>query len=66
MPKNSYKYVIIGSGLAGVSAVEGIREIDGTGDILMAGMERTCPTTGRRSQKSSGQARKKSPKFFCT
>jgi NADPH-dependent 2,4-dienoyl-CoA reductase/sulfur reductase-like enzyme len=43
MDKNSYKYVIIGSGLAGVSAAGGIREADKTGDILMAGMENNMP-----------------------
>ncbi len=43
MPENSYKYVIIGSGLAGVSAVEGIREIDPKGEILLAGDEKNMP-----------------------
>jgi len=33
--KHFFDYVIVGGGLAGVSAVEGIRELDGTGSILL-------------------------------
>ena len=34
-----YKYIIIGAGIAAVSAAQGIREIDKTGSILMIGDE---------------------------
>ncbi|MCX5770104.1 MAG: FAD-dependent oxidoreductase [Candidatus Hydrogenedentes bacterium] len=38
-----YKYVIVGGGLSGGSAVEGIREIDKDGPILMMGGEKYEP-----------------------
>lgn len=38
-----YDYVIAGSGLAGVSAVKGIREEDETGSILLIGEEKELP-----------------------
>ena len=31
------KYVIIGSGVAGIAAIEAIRSLDAAGDILMVG-----------------------------
>lgn len=37
------KYVIVGGGLAGVSAIEGIREIDRNGSIIMLSAERELP-----------------------
>jgi 3-phenylpropionate/trans-cinnamate dioxygenase ferredoxin reductase subunit len=43
MPNTSYPYIIIGGGLAGVSAVEGIREIDKQGEILLIGAEKHLP-----------------------
>jgi len=43
MPQIHYEYVIIGGGLAGVSAIEGIREIDKEGEILLAGNEKNMP-----------------------
>lgn len=33
--KHVFDYVIVGGGLAGASAVEGIRELDETGSILL-------------------------------
>lgn len=39
MLEQARKYVIIGGGLAGASAVEGIRELDSVGSIAMIGME---------------------------
>ncbi len=40
MPDNTaYRYIIIGAGLAGVSAIGGIREIDQDGSILLLGDE---------------------------
>ena len=41
--KHVYDYVIVGGGLTGASAVEGIRELDKTGSILLAGEEDHLP-----------------------
>ncbi len=38
-----FKYVIIGAGLAGASAVEGIREVDQSGSIALFGNEPYLP-----------------------
>ncbi len=38
-----YAYVIVGAGLTGVSAVEGIREVDSEGAILLIGREEDLP-----------------------
>jgi 3-phenylpropionate/trans-cinnamate dioxygenase ferredoxin reductase subunit len=43
MQNNQYKYIIVGAGLAGASAVEGIREIDKLGTILLVGSEAQLP-----------------------
>lgn len=43
MSDRSYTYVIVGAGLAGASAVEGIRERDKNGSILLIGMEPDLP-----------------------
>lgn len=43
MADHTYKYVIAGGGLAGSSAVEGIREVDGSGSILLISAERYLP-----------------------
>ncbi len=43
MPEQSYKYIIIGGGLAGSSAIDGIRELDNTGPILLIGNEKHQP-----------------------
>jgi len=43
MAESSYKYIIVGAGLAGASAVEGIREKDTTGSILLVGTEDALP-----------------------
>lgn len=40
---NQFKYVIVGSGLAAASAVEGIRSRDGSGSIAMFGRENRAP-----------------------
>lgn len=41
--KHVYDYVIVGGGLTGASAVEGIRELDKTGSILLASEENHLP-----------------------
>jgi 3-phenylpropionate/trans-cinnamate dioxygenase ferredoxin reductase subunit len=43
MNKKSYHYIIVGSGLAGISAIEGIREVDNRGSILVLGSEQSPP-----------------------
>ena len=42
MQEQAYSYIIIGAGLAGVSAAEGIRQIDPHGSILLLGAEITA------------------------
>ena len=43
MAERSYKYVIVGGGLAGASGIAGIRENDAHGSILLIGGERHLP-----------------------
>ena len=43
MSEKIYTYVIIGAGLAGVSAIKGIRESDTKGPILLIGNEKDMP-----------------------
>ena len=43
MGEETYPYIIIGGGLAGASAVEGIREQDKKGAILLIGTEKHLP-----------------------
>lgn len=40
MSKGEYKYVIVGGGLAGASAIGGIRKEDKEGSILLVGKVR--------------------------
>ncbi|OGS96160.1 MAG: hypothetical protein A3H31_09500 [Gallionellales bacterium RIFCSPLOWO2_02_FULL_57_47] len=41
--KQVYDYAIVGGGLAGVSAIQGIRELDAAGSILLVGEENHLP-----------------------
>jgi 3-phenylpropionate/trans-cinnamate dioxygenase ferredoxin reductase subunit len=43
MSEREFTYVIVGGGLAGASAVEGIRERDADGSVLLVGEERHLP-----------------------
>ncbi|MGK5088512.1 FAD-dependent oxidoreductase [Bdellovibrionota bacterium FG-2] len=43
MTQQFYKYIVIGAGLAGASAIEGIREVDPDGSILLLGSEKHPP-----------------------
>ncbi|MDA8155479.1 MAG: FAD-dependent oxidoreductase [Actinomycetota bacterium] len=43
MAARAYEYIIIGGGLAGASAVAGIRELDKNGPVLLAGAEQHLP-----------------------
>src|SRR4030067_2252028 len=41
--KRNYRYIIVGGGLAGASAIKGIREHDSAGSILLVGAEPYMP-----------------------
>jgi NAD(P)H-nitrite reductase large subunit len=43
MPEQSYTYIIVGAGLAGGCAVDGIREYDKKGSVLLVGDEKHLP-----------------------
>jgi NADPH-dependent 2,4-dienoyl-CoA reductase/sulfur reductase-like enzyme len=43
MPENVFTYIIVGGGLAGASAIEGIREQDAAGTLLLIGDEKHLP-----------------------
>jgi 3-phenylpropionate/trans-cinnamate dioxygenase ferredoxin reductase component len=43
MTKKNFEYIIIGGGLAGASAIEGIREVDADGSIALIGDEKFLP-----------------------
>ena len=43
MTVQQYTYVIVGGGLAGDAAAEGIREVDKDGSILLIGAEKDLP-----------------------
>ena len=43
MPKNVFTYIIVGGGLAGASAIEGVREKDAAGSILLISDEKHLP-----------------------
>src|SRR5215467_11384478 len=43
MPEQSYSYIIVGGGLAGGMAVEGIRQHDTSGSILLMSAEHSLP-----------------------
>jgi 3-phenylpropionate/trans-cinnamate dioxygenase ferredoxin reductase subunit len=43
MKDKAYKYVIVGGGRAGASAVQGLREVDPSGSVLLAGAEAHLP-----------------------
>lgn len=58
MAEKSYTYVIIGAGLAGVSAIKGIRESDAKGSILLIGNEKEMPYDRPPFRKSCGSAKR--------
>lgn len=43
MSERSYSYIIVGAGIAGASAVEGIRQQDRHGSVLLVGAEQDLP-----------------------
>ncbi len=60
----SYKYIIVGAGLAGASAVEGIREIDKAGTILLVGSEPYLPYNRPPLSKKLWHGKKKIEDIF--
>ncbi len=59
-----YEYVIIGAGLAGASAIGGIREIDGNGPILLMGAEKHLPYDRPPLSKKLWSGKKKVEEIF--
>ena len=43
MPEQAFRYIVVGGGLAGASAVQGIRERDQKGGVLLIGEEEHLP-----------------------
>jgi 3-phenylpropionate/trans-cinnamate dioxygenase ferredoxin reductase component len=65
MPKERYyDYIIIGGGLAGASAVQGIRELDTTGSILLIGDEKHLPYNRPPLTKKLWSGQKKVEEIF--
>ncbi|MDR0307579.1 MAG: FAD-dependent oxidoreductase [Chitinispirillales bacterium] len=64
MERLSYDYIIVGAGLAGASAVAGIREIDSNGSILLLGSENRLPYDRPPLTKSLWSGRKGLPDIF--
>ena len=63
MPQ-SYSYIIIGGGVAGASAVEGIRELDPQGSILLIGRETNRPYDRPTLSKQLWTGAKSVPEIF--
>lgn len=64
MALQTYRYVIVGGGLAGGSAVEGIREMDKDGAILVVGRERHLPYDRPPLSKKLWFGKKTVPEIF--
>ena len=43
MAQKTFKYIVVGAGLAGCGAVEGIRTKDAAGSLLLTGNEKYLP-----------------------
>ncbi len=64
MPKETYNYVIVGAGLAGASAIQGIREIDKNRPILLIGNENHLPYDRPPLTKQLWSGKKKVEEIF--
>ena len=64
MAKQVYRYLIIGGGLAGASAVKGIRELDSAGSILIIGAEKHLPYDRPPLSKQLWSGKKKLEEIF--
>lgn len=62
--QQSYRYVVVGAGLAGASAVEGIREVDADGPTLLIGAEKHLPYHRPPLSKKLWQGKKKVEDIF--
>ena len=64
MPERSYSYIIVGGGLAGAAAAEGIREHDTAGSILLIGAEHDAPYDRPPLSKKLWTGRKRVEEIF--
>ena len=64
MSEKTYTYVIIGAGLAGVSAIKGIRESDTKGPILLIGNEKDMPYDRPPFEKAVARQKDRGPDIF--
>ncbi|MBN1130261.1 MAG: FAD-dependent oxidoreductase [Chitinispirillaceae bacterium] len=64
MAANNFTYVIIGGGLAGASAITGIREIDKNGSLLLVGREPHLPYDRPPLSKKLWSGKKKVEELF--
>jgi 3-phenylpropionate/trans-cinnamate dioxygenase ferredoxin reductase subunit len=64
MAADEYSYIIVGGGLAGASAVEGIREKDGEGPVLLIGNEKYLPYDRPPLSKKLWLGKKKMEEIF--
>ncbi len=64
MFNDTYKYVIVGGGLAGASAVDGIREMDESGPVLLIGNENHLPYDRPPLTKQLWSGKKKVEEIF--
>ncbi len=64
MNTRTCRYLILGSGLAGVSAVEGIRELDKEGAVLLIGSENDLPYDRPPLSKKLWTGKKKAEDIF--
>src|SRR3990172_4370339 len=64
MPERNYQYVIGGGGLAGAAAVEGVRERDENGSILLIGSEKHHPYDRPPLSKQLWLGKKKPEEIF--
>lgn len=64
MVDSSFKYIIVGAGLAGASAVDGIREVDKSGSILLVGLESSLPYNRPPLSKTLWSGKEKIPDIF--
>jgi len=64
MAEQPFMYIIIGGGLAGTSAIEGIREIDNKGSILLIASEKHLPYDRPPLTKKLWSGKKKVEEIF--
>jgi 3-phenylpropionate/trans-cinnamate dioxygenase ferredoxin reductase subunit len=65
MPQEQYKYVLVGGGLASAQAVQGVREVDSQGSILLVCAEKRLPYHRPPLTKGLLLGKKKPEDVFC-